>query len=153
MDTSGDYVLQDGIFKYTPGINITDKYSVRFYYDKNGNYLRRIAPDGTIFYEYISDNLKTAWNDYYSPLKKIPKPERKNYYHVRGNYPVSNKGYTQVEVAVSQTDLNTQSSVDDGDNVGMAYNLGLGWEKITLFQGINLDFDLKINQDNHTNLE
>ena len=113
------------------------------YYDENGNYIRRISPDGTIFYEYIYDNLKTAWNDYYSPLKNLPKPVEKNYYHVQGNYPVSKKGYTQVEIAVSQTDLNTQSSVDDKDNAGVAYNFGLGWEKITLFQGLSFDFDSK----------
>ena len=142
IDTSSDYVLQDGIFKYEPGTSV-EKYSVQFYYDENGNYIRRIAPDGIIFYEYISENLKTAWNDYYSPLKKLPKPVKNNYYHVLGNYTVSEKGYTQVEIAVSQTDLNIQSSVDDKDNVGLAYNFGLGFEKINLSKILSFNFDSK----------
>ena len=142
-DTSGDYVLQDSIYVYMQGTSISDKYSVRFYYDEDGDYLRRISPDGTFFYEYILDNIKSKWDDYYSPTRKIPKPVKKNYYHLQGNYPVFHKGYTKVELALSQTDLNTESSIDDRDNIGMAYNFGLGWEKITVSQGISLDFDSK----------
>jgi len=140
IDTSGNYILHDEIFKYEKGESV-DKYSVQFYYDEDGNYIRKVAPNGIIFYEYISDNLKTDWNDYYSPLKKLPKPVKKNYYHVLGNYPVSEKGYTQVEIAVSQTDLNTQSSADDKDNTGLAYNFGLGFEKITLFENLSFNFN------------
>ncbi len=142
-DSSGDYIVQDTIFVYMPGTSNIDKYSVRFYYDENGNYLRRVSPDGTLFYEFIPDNIKSTWDDYYSPIRKISKPAKKNYYHFQGNYPVSDKGYTKVELALSQTDLNTESHIDDRDNIGLAYNFGLGWKKITVFSGISLDIDSK----------
>ncbi len=140
-DSSGDYVLQNEIFIYFPGTTDQDKYSIRFYFDEKGSYMRKILPDGTLFYEYIPEHLRSEWNDYYSPEKKIPKPEKKNYYHFQGNYPISEKGYSKVELVLSQTDLNTESFIDDNDNLGTAYNVELGWGKISVSEGIYVDFD------------
>ncbi len=142
-DSIGDYILLEGIFIYFPGTTSEDKYTIRFYYDEIGNYIRKISPDGTLYYEYIPDNLKSTWNDYYSPIKNILKPVKMNYYHLQGNYPISEKGYGKVEIALSQTDLNTESSIDDKDNVGMAYNFDLRLENITVSRWINLDIDSK----------
>jgi hypothetical protein len=143
LDSLGTYYLENGIYYYSQQLSEIESYSVRFYYDPQGNYAQKIDSNGSIYYEFVESNIKSDWNDYYSPEKRVTKPVLKNYYHFNGNYPILNQGYTKIEMAISQVDLNTKSSKNDDDNLGHAYQMSLGWDNLPIYSSLKLDVNTK----------
>ncbi|HKJ06122.1 MAG TPA: hypothetical protein VJ970_01510 [Flavobacteriaceae bacterium] len=140
-------VIENSGFYYEYSTNETDSlYTVSFLYVGNnlGDYsLKEVISTGKI-YEYVGENLGN-----YKAAKQLIAPEKLQLAVIKGNYAPTNKTDFNFEAAVSNSDLNLFSSIDDDNNVGFASKIGLSqvllhkqWEitNTTNFEHITKNF-------------
>ena len=74
--------------------------------------------------------------DLYSPVRKLVKPESQQMVQVVSYYQLNDLMNLSLELAVSDHDQNSYSSVDDADNQGIGHEFKLSGQKIPLGQKI-----------------
>ena len=141
QDTSGAYVFVDSIYVYDPADTILgDHFNVAFTYDRfAGEYARKVTINGTLYYEWMGNNDLDQMRqtmDLYSPVRKLVKPESQQMVQAVGYYQLNDWINLSVELAVSDHDQNSYSSIDDADNQGIGHEVELSGQKIPLGEKI-----------------
>lgn len=130
-DPDGDYVRtirpddpSDSVYAYVAPEDRTGGqplYRVSFHnLGPRGEYLRKVAPDGSVFFEYVPEAERTSATDLYVPWKLVPSPESHQMVNVVTEVSLFDSTRVMMELAGSQRDRNLISRRHDGDNLGAA---------------------------------
>ncbi|MBT3732464.1 MAG: hypothetical protein HOG30_05180 [Candidatus Marinimicrobia bacterium] len=122
-DSTGDYFWQDSIWIYKDEWTgeTSSRSSVIFHYDPNGNYIKKISQSGQLYYQYSHKKNDTDLS--YSPGQKGVSPIANRLFYMSSNWDFSDDIQLSLELARSNHDLNTLSSLEDEDNLGYSYFL------------------------------
>jgi len=147
QDTNGAYVFMDSIYVYDPADTILgDHFNVAFTYDGfSGEYARKVTINGTLYYEWMGNNDLDQMRqtmDLYSPVRKLVKPESQQMVQAVGYYQLNDWMNLSLELAVSDHDQNSYSSIDDTDNQGIGHEIELSGQKIPLGEKIFFDYQV-----------
>ncbi len=145
-DATGDYILDAfDYYIYQPKNTVAGaRYTITFSNDnEKGEYRRLISPTGAIYYEFIPPDLRDNTDDLYSPVKTIVKPRGLQVFELSGNHMITKNTEITYYTAASDLDNNLVSSVDDGDNEGLAYSISLNNPGIPISNRISWQY--KIN--------
>lgn len=103
----------------------------------NGNYIQdtETAANGRVYRWVAPDPLTGRPSGNYEPVRRLVAPKRQQLFTAGGQYDFSKKTSLKGELALSNTDRNRFSPIDDGDNAGLAAMLGFrhGFEVQTPF--------------------
>jgi len=95
----------------------------------NGNYMQDVneVANGRVFKWVAPDTLGglLVMNGTYEPIVKLVTPKKRQMAIIGGKFSIGQNTSLIFETAVSNDDLNTFSSLDDGNNVGAAIKLSL----------------------------
>ena len=141
QDTSGAYVFVDSIYVFDPADTILgNHFNVAFTYDGfSGEYARKVTINGTLYYEWMGNNDLDQMRqtmDLYSPVRKLVKPESQQMVQVVSYHQLNDWMNLSLELAISDHDQNSYSSVDDADNQGIGHEVELSGQKIPLGEKI-----------------
>jgi len=145
VDSTGDYILENGIYVYRPARSDTTmtRYSVTFRNDAlSGAYIKKVSPEGRLYFEYVPMELRNNYQDLYSPVRKINSPVSEEVLQVKSTVKLSEKVQLLTELALSNHDRNTLSNLDDSDNQGLAHRVELQARDIRLPYGLGLTYGL-----------
>jgi hypothetical protein len=133
-DPKGEYVLENGVFVYHPDCSdTTECYSVTFQYDAlHGSYIKRVSPEGKLYFEYVPETLRDQYQDRYSPVRRLVAPASQELLQAVSVIPWSDQVVLTTEVSLSNYDRNTVSPRGDGNNFGVAHRLELQVREIAL---------------------
>jgi len=125
VDTLVGGVLYDSVFVYS---NNVDSAHFRLGFSEvgqgRGNYiLLQSAANGRVF-KWIAP-LNGMRQGLYEPLVLLITPQKHQMFTFDAAYKINNKTNANVELAVSNNDLNTFSALDDKDNSGLAVRVGI----------------------------
>ncbi|MTI87051.1 MAG: hypothetical protein FH748_03685 [Balneolaceae bacterium] len=114
------------IYKHVPGSEDAI-YRVRFTNagEGKGSYKRTGGSVNGLLYEWVGPGMGA-----YAPFRNLPAPQKQQAVAFKSSYQLSDKVELFGEWAVSDFDQNRFSSLDDEDNVDMAYNSGIRISKI-----------------------
>ena len=136
------------IFEYTPELE-NEVYNVNFMYlgENQGNYtLSDIAVNGRVF-EFIPP-IEGRKQGQYEPIRLLVAPQKNQVLSLSSSYKFKKNGKIDLDVGISNVDKNLFSDLDDDDNVGYAFRMGL--ERDFQFENIKIIPNLKyefINQN------
>ncbi|MCH7939211.1 MAG: hypothetical protein IID13_05650 [Candidatus Marinimicrobia bacterium] len=126
-DSAGNYGLVDGHYQWR-GVGSGD-YRVAFLNVGEAGEYRRLVVDNRIIYQWVPPGERSAYQTVYAPQRLLKPPVRHDYLGLDLRYDGSTTGRrAELEVGLSNTDLNRFSSLDDGDNLDMGYKAQLGWD-------------------------
>ncbi|NOZ03500.1 MAG: hypothetical protein GXO92_02705, partial [FCB group bacterium] len=144
-DSTGDYILENGIYVYSPGASDTTRprYTVTFRNDAlNGAYVKKVSPEGRLYFEYVPEEARNNYQDLYSPMRKINSPVSQEVLQVKSTVKLTKKVQLLTELALSNYDRNTLSNLNDDDNQGLAHRVELLAKDIPLPLGLRLTYDM-----------
>ena len=145
-DSLGDYYLDDGIYIYRVTIepdSTLERYNVFFQNDvSTGTYIRKVAANGQLYYAYVPETERQRYQDLYSPIQHLDRPERQQAIQFTAAYRPSKRFGINTELSLSEFDLNRLSARDDDDNLGLAYNFELNGNDLALTPLWNLSYHL-----------
>jgi len=142
-DEDGGYILQENIYIYSPENIGSEKYKVAFYNDnENGKYVRKISTDGKIYFEYMNEIQNNGIVDLYSPFQEWTNPINHDIFQIVGDYDLSKYSNIKLDISLSNLDKNTISTINDNDNLGIAYNLELQGDSIRINDDINFGYNI-----------
>ena len=91
----------------------------------NGDYIQPPSSANGRVFQWIAPNATTgARQGQYMPIIQMVTPKQNQLYTLGAEYEISENAKIRVEGAMSNTDLNTFSSIDNGDNLGLAAKVG-----------------------------
>lgn len=101
-------------------------YKVNFAFvgPNNGNYKQMQSSANGKVYEWIDPLNGTPQGDF-DPVIQLISPQKQEMMSLGGDFKIGKKTNTKFEFALSNKDLNTYSSIDDGDNKGLAVKFQL----------------------------
>ncbi len=128
-DSAGNYGLVDEHYQWR-GVGSGD-YRVSFLnVGETGEY-RRLVVDNRIIYQWVPPTERSAYQTVYAPQRLLKPPVRHDYLGLDWRFDGSTTGRrAQLEVGLSNTDLNRFSALDDGDNLDLGYRAQLGWDTV-----------------------
>lgn len=124
----GEYFAS--IYVYTPYPS-DSAYRVNFSYvgEHKGNYvISRSAVNGKVF-EWVAP-IQGVSQGNYEPVVQLNMPQMQDMLTLGASYARGDKFLLQTELGLSYLDHNLFSSQDDGDNLGMAYQLHLNYDEM-----------------------
>ncbi|WP_372751597.1 hypothetical protein [Labilibaculum sp.] len=142
IDYSNDYVMYKKITKSVDGINYdvyqystnadSAVYLAYFSYmgSNSGNYQKISSTANGRVYEWI-DPIDGVLQGEYEPTVQLIAPEKQQMISLGGDLKLADQLTTKFELALSNNDLNSFSTLDDDDNKGLALDFQI--EKNTLF--------------------
>ncbi|MBT3590890.1 MAG: hypothetical protein HOK52_13520 [Candidatus Marinimicrobia bacterium] len=168
VDSTGEYYLAQSIlyYLYENDTTFTENYervSAVFYYNENGNYIKKISDKGNSYYQYSTSPDENELT--YSPGYSIVRPEELQSFNIQSDWNYDNNLNLKLEFAQSIQDLNSLSNLDDDDNFGMAYYLEIekksdlflhenalnihfsDWKKSIEFASLSRDTDILFNRE------
>ncbi|MFQ6616891.1 MAG: hypothetical protein ACE5HZ_09050, partial [Fidelibacterota bacterium] len=130
-DSAGDYVRRpgpdsssDSVFVYVvpeERMGMEPLYRISFHnLGSDGEYTRKIAPDGSVIFEYVPEAKRTSGADLYVPWRPLPSPESHQMVNMVTEVTLFDSTRVVMELAGSQRDRNLISDWDDGNNLGAA---------------------------------
>ena len=145
VDENGKYVIVDSIFIYDPlkNFNVSDRYTVVFNYDSNGDYKREISEDGQIYYIYLHPDYQVDGDDYYSPYDIFIFPQKKQFGYINTNYSINK--YLKMNWQLKGTKNNTNAAKNSSFDIGKAYDFHL---KIDSIKILDNEFKLEYIENN-----
>lgn len=121
-DSNGRYILENGIYIYDPLNTSSMKYKVSFYSDgQQGSYIKRVSPEGQLYFEYVMPEDRNIYSDLYSPGRLLQAPQSEIMFQLTGNSRINRYMSIASELAVSGFDQNTLSDRDAADNNGTGF--------------------------------
>jgi len=143
-DSSGDYIIANGIYNFSEE-NIETKYSVSFQNDPvNGQYIRKISSRGKLYYEFIPEEERTELLEMYSPFRNVIPPESKDIVYLGGVFPLHPALKLNFEITSSNLDKNILSHTNDNNNLGTDYRMAVSGKNTgmdsKILIGYSLDF-------------
>ncbi len=127
LDSAGNYGLVDEHYQWR-GVGTGD-YRVSFHNVGEAGEYRRLVVDNRIIYQWVPPGERSAYQTVYAPQRLLKPPVRHDYLGLDWRFDGSTIGRrAQLEVGLSNTDLNRFSSLDDGDNLDLGYRAQLGWD-------------------------
>ena len=130
-DSNGVYIIEDSILVYQ-GEGAGTHSAIFYNIGTKGQY-RKIYQSDRFYFEYvdkgnptIDENIKNQ--ALYVPAKPVKLPTDHKLYHIATEINPTNNLKISSEFAQSDFDMNTFSSIDDNNNRGNAYNIGLDWQ-------------------------
>lgn len=92
----------------------------------NGNYIQdtETAANGRVYRWVAPDPLTGRPSGNFEPVRRLVAPKRQQLFTAGGQYDFSKKTSLKGELALSNTDRNRFSAIDDDDNAGLAAMLG-----------------------------
>lgn len=166
VEYSNDYVLYKKISKQINNNDYdiyeystqTDSaiYRVNFSYvgNNSGNYIQTNSVANGRVFEWIDPVNNIPQGDY-APLAQLVSPKKQQMITLGANYQIGESTATKLELALSNRDLNTFSSLNDNDNKGIAANFELS--KKTNVADTNKyllnEFNFHFIQDNFEEIE
>ena len=151
IDTTVNGVIFDSVFVYSANADST-LYTVRFsQLASGGNYIKlNNAVNGTVFSWISPDPLTGLPRGTHEPLIQLATPKKRQMLNVGTDYKLGKNGIIQADIAVSNRDLNTFSSVGNDENQGIAARIS--WQhRIKLREQI-VSADSQKTQKSITNL-
>lgn len=125
-DTAGVYILQDSIliFKGTG----QGTHSATFYNVGNTGCYKKVYDPNGVYFEWVDRDDPTISpaeieQAVYLPVKPLKLPRRQQLYHFNSRAKLSDRLTMSTDLAVSNTDQNTFSPIDDEDNQGAASDI------------------------------
>ncbi|MEE8341498.1 MAG: hypothetical protein V3R52_05320 [Candidatus Neomarinimicrobiota bacterium] len=144
-DEAGDYLLTEGIYIYSPGVetDLENRYKVSFHNNnENGEYARRISNDGHLYFEFIKIEDRTAIVDLYNPFRRWINPIKHEIFQLAGNAKFSKNTIAAWDISLSNLDKNTFSKINDDDNTGLAYNISIEGKDISIFKNALFGYNI-----------
>ena len=145
MDEEGDYLLTDGIYIYSPkSMNENNiRYKVSFHNDnENGEYERRISDNGHLYFEFVNIEDRSDIIDLYSPFRRWSNPINHEIFQLAGDAKLSKNTIAIWDISLSNLDKNTFSALNDDDNIGIAHNIIIKGEEISVFKNAQLGYNI-----------
>lgn len=146
VDSAGDYYVNNGFYIYwtiDPPDSAVQRYSVTFQNDvANGAYIRKVTDTGQLYYSYVPENERQLYQDLYSPIQLLDRPEKQQVIQLSATYRSSEKFVIDTEISMSDYDINRLSNRNDDDNLGWAYNIKLAGAELILLPGWNFNYHL-----------
>ena len=125
-DSAGNYDLVDGHYVWR-GAGLGDHTVSFFKLGARGEYRRTIA-DGKIIYLWVAPGERGSFNATYAPFRVLKFPRQKDLlaagWHFRSR---NGEPLARLDLGLSNLDLNSLSSLDDGDNVDGGYAARVDW--------------------------
>ncbi|MEA2043265.1 MAG: hypothetical protein U9N85_12050, partial [Bacteroidota bacterium] len=124
-DTLVDNIIYKNIFEYEP-IQTKAEYYVNFSFagSNKGNYMReKNTINGKVF-RWVAP-VKGIPQGNYAPRKQLVSPKKQTMISLGGNYSIGKNMTLKLETAITDSDNNLYSEIDDSDNRGFAMNTGL----------------------------
>ena len=150
---NGDYFLQDSIyvFDFMKINSSSQRYSIVFNYNPEGNYRKRISNMGKVFYEYISNLDKNNNTDYYSPFDVSFAPRDLQFSYLNGKYAVNKYLNVSTQLRSSTKNLNLlKSGLKES---GQAYTFEMNIDSIKVLDNIlKFKFNQQTRDDNFYSL-
>ena len=123
----GGYDLVNGRYVWQ-GIG-AGAYRIAFSQVGAGGSYRRLVEGNRLIYAWVPAELRQAQGAIYAPYRHLTAPQRQDMlaarWLLRGSGP---NRLVQMEAALSRQDLNSLSSLDDGDNLNVGYSGKLAWQ-------------------------
>ncbi|MEM6317183.1 MAG: hypothetical protein AAF960_05900 [Bacteroidota bacterium] len=143
--TIGDTIFTEIlIYSINPSLA---KYTARFTQvgQGNGNYRLTVANNANgRTYEWVApDELTGLPQGDFEPIQRLVAPEKQQLYTIGTELTLGENSFLRTEVALSNTDLNRLSSIDQADNLGTALFGEYGLEKPLGKKGWALETNLK----------
>ncbi len=119
IDTLVNNVIYDSVFVYST--DSSAKYVVGFTYvgKGNGNYIQTASNANGRVYKWVAPINGIKQGDF-EPIKKLIAPVKKTVMAMSYIYKISKKNNTNIELALSDFDKNTFSTIDNNTNKGLA---------------------------------
>ena len=142
-DETGDYFLQDSIYVFDSMKidSLTQRYSIVFNYNPEGNYKKRISNKGKVFYEYITGIERNNNTDYYSPFDVYFAPRDIQFGYLNGKYAINKYFHVSTQLRSSTKNLNLLKS--GLKRSGQAYTFEMKIDSIEVLDNI---LKFKFNQ-------
>lgn len=126
-DSSGSYTFQDSILTYVGKEDGTHS-AIFFNVGSKGEY-RKHFTSNRVYFVYVDKNDPAVSPDkkaeaVYLPAKPLKLPAKQQQFQIRSNWQPAKNFRINSEVAGSYFDKNTFSPRDDGNNKGLAINMG-----------------------------
>lgn len=151
LATSG--ILYDSVFLYSTN---PEKAFYRLGFTNvgtnNGNYIQDINAANGRVYKWVEpiDNIPQGS---YEPIVLLVTPKKKQMISLGGEYLISEKTKVYIDIGISNNDLNSFSSKNDDDNVGLALKSSI--EQLANFKNTELVFlsNYEFKNQNFTSIE
>lgn len=142
-DETGDYFLQDSIYVFDSMKidSLTQRYSIVFNYNPEGNYKKRISNKGKVFYEYITGIERNNNTDYYSTFDVSFAPRNIQFGYLNGKYAINKYFHVSTQLRSSTKNLNLLKS--GLKRSGQAYTFEMKIDSIEVLDNI---LKFKFNQ-------
>ena len=132
-DSTGDYILSDGVFIYDPNqLHDTKHYQVTFESSPSGEYLRKISNIGRIYYEFIEKTNNEVENtDFFTPYRKIQTPNEHQFGFIKGEY--SFNKHVNIASSLNFSDLNQNALNPSMTNLpGRAHSIAINMDSLQI---------------------
>ena len=142
-DETGDYFLQDSIYVFDSMKidSLTQRYSIVFNYNPEGNYKKGISNKGKVFYEYITGIERNNNTDYYSTFDVSFAPRNIQFGYLNGKYAINKYFHVSTQLRSSTKNLNLLKS--GLKRSGQAYTFEMKIDSIEVLDNI---LKFKFNQ-------
>ena len=150
---NGDYFLQDSVYVFDSMKidSLSQRYSIVFNYNPEGNYRKRISNMGKVFYEYISNLDRNNNTDYYSPFDVSFAPRNLQFSYLNGKYAVNKYFNVNTQLRSSTKNLNLLKS--GLKKSGQAYTFEMNIDSIKVLDNIlKFKFNQQTRDDNFYSL-
>lgn len=122
LSSTVPYRLNKGVLEYAP-MDSMNIFGARFsdLGRSSGDYIidQQIGANGRV-YKYVGAGLGN-----FSPLVQLIAPEQKQLFSTSAEFSFRDSSYIYAEAALSHTDINRVSELDDMDNIGTAFKTGV----------------------------
>ncbi|NOZ75937.1 MAG: hypothetical protein GXO90_11305, partial [FCB group bacterium] len=166
-DSTGDYFYTGVFYMYDPHQlnHALQYYRITFEADPDsGAYRRQISSDGQIYYEYVSDSLRTENLDLFSPWTRIEAPEQLDLWTIRSSGQLGTSGHWEFTGHGSMYQDNRFSSLPTRNKTGVGSSFiaegelgGAGsirmkyavedWYRTAAFTALSNDRDVRFNRN------
>ena len=149
-DSSGEYILIDNIYHYSPEIDFNvERYSVVFSPNEKGLYIRKVSDKNRIYYEYSPES--DIGGNRFSPGQNIKAPKGQTLMQFDSNINLGDNSSLFIESAFSKNDNNLYQRKNNLN--GSAIRLGFNQKQINLGKlDIALNLEHLLNSKNFNSL-